>query len=356
MIKLLHAADFHLDSAFSSLRPEQAAQRRQEQRLALQQLSQLAQDCHLVLLAGDLFDSAQVYLDTVEALKRFFASVPCPVIIAPGNHDAVTEGSPYLREDWGENVRIFTSGQIQRLVLPELGCHLYGAAFTAREMPSLLENFRVEDPTVTNIMVLHGDVQPNSLYNPISPQQIAASGLDYLALGHVHSQQIEKAGKTLWAYPGCFMGRGFDECGPKGVIKAELSETGCRAEFIPLDVRRYEILSLEAGDAPYDAILAALPEDARKHCCRIVLTGESEPFSCEALERQLAERFYSLSLRDRTVPKRRLWEAAGEDSLRGLFLQDLKAQFDAADEDEKKKLAMAAQLTLDLMDGREVAL
>ena len=33
MVKLLHAADLHLDSAFSALPPEKAAQRRAEQRL-----------------------------------------------------------------------------------------------------------------------------------------------------------------------------------------------------------------------------------------------------------------------------------------------------------------------------------
>ena len=32
MIKLIHGADFHLDSPFSGLAPDQAAQRRREQR------------------------------------------------------------------------------------------------------------------------------------------------------------------------------------------------------------------------------------------------------------------------------------------------------------------------------------
>ena len=36
MVKLLHAADLHLDSAFSALPPEKAAQRRAEQRLVLE--------------------------------------------------------------------------------------------------------------------------------------------------------------------------------------------------------------------------------------------------------------------------------------------------------------------------------
>ena len=75
MIKILHAADFHLDSAFSSLPPEKASERRREQRRVLEQLTKLCEGCDLVLLPGDLFDSARIYRDTLDALKRFFASV-----------------------------------------------------------------------------------------------------------------------------------------------------------------------------------------------------------------------------------------------------------------------------------------
>ena len=39
MIKFLHAADFHLDAAFSSLSPEQGRERRREQREALKELA-----------------------------------------------------------------------------------------------------------------------------------------------------------------------------------------------------------------------------------------------------------------------------------------------------------------------------
>ena len=39
LIKFLHAADLHLDAPFSALSPEQAAERRQEQRALLQELA-----------------------------------------------------------------------------------------------------------------------------------------------------------------------------------------------------------------------------------------------------------------------------------------------------------------------------
>ena len=42
MLKLIHAADLHLDSPFAGLAPERAAQRRQEQRQLVRNLADLA--------------------------------------------------------------------------------------------------------------------------------------------------------------------------------------------------------------------------------------------------------------------------------------------------------------------------
>lgn len=72
VIKFLHAADLHLDAPFAALSPEQAAARRQEQRELLTELAEAANthDCDLVLLAGDLFDSAGASDETLLALRR----------------------------------------------------------------------------------------------------------------------------------------------------------------------------------------------------------------------------------------------------------------------------------------------
>ena len=56
MLKLIHAADFHLDSPFSGLAPDQAILRRREQRELLVRLADLAQvrQADLVLLGQNL--------------------------------------------------------------------------------------------------------------------------------------------------------------------------------------------------------------------------------------------------------------------------------------------------------------
>ena len=143
MIKLLHAADLHLDSPFSGLSPEQAAARRKEQRELPAKLAELCRihGCDALLLAGDVFDSESVAPETVEALLAAFAACPCPVFLAPGNHDPLSAASPYRTERWPVNVHIFASRAISPVELPEQHCRVFGAGFESAYESGLLGGF-----------------------------------------------------------------------------------------------------------------------------------------------------------------------------------------------------------------------
>lgn len=358
MIKFLHAADLHLDSPFSGLSPERAAQRRKEQRALLSELVELsnANGCELMLLAGDLFDSDNAYPDTIEALARAFSGCNAQIVIAPGNHDYAADGSAYKTASWPENVHIFTESAVRAFTFPELGCRVYGAAFTGPEAHDLLAGFTAERDGMVNLMVLHGDaMNGQSPYNFISRSEIAGSGLDYLALGHIHAASgTQKEGRTVYAWPGCAMGRGFDELGEKGVYIGSVGSGTCELEFHPLHGRKYEILSVPAGEDALASVTSALPQGTENDIYRIILTGEADALAMQALYRALESRFFSLTLRDETTPRVDLWAAAGEDTLRGIFLRELRQQFDAAQTpEEKQNIADAARLGLAAMDGRE---
>lgn len=359
MIKLMHGADLHLDSPFAGLPADQAAARRAEQRSLLERLSQTCreQGCRLLLLAGDLFDARQVYRDTVDALRDALDACGAQVFIAPGNHDCLCPGSPYLTEAWPDNVHIFKTAAVSSVACEPLGCRVYGAAFLQPHCESLLEGFRAQDDGLVNLMVLHGDAtQEGSDYNPVSRQQIAQSGLQYLALGHIHKRALSKAGSTCYGWPGCTMGRGFDETGAKGVYVGTVDARTCEMEFLPMGARRYEILQVAATDDPLAAVEAAIPPDAGEDIYRILLTGECERVDLPALYAALEPRFYALSLRDKTVPPVDLWAQADANTLKGGFLRTLKAHYDAASPEQRPVIARAARLGLDLMEGREVSL
>ena len=159
MIKLIHGADFHLDSPFSGLAPDQAAQRRREQRELLARLARLARDrqADLVLLAGDLLDGRQTYRETAQALAQTLGEIPCPVLIAPGNHDPYTAKSLYVALDWPDNVHIFSTEAPQCVEFPALKCAVWGNAFTApHREDDPLAGFQARGPEGwTRLAVLH---------------------------------------------------------------------------------------------------------------------------------------------------------------------------------------------------------
>ena len=209
-------------------------------------------------------------------------------------------------------------------------------------------------------MCLHGDVGvPDSTYGPVTRQQIGNSGLAYLALGHIHQYSgVNREEKTSWAYPGCPEGRGFDELGDKGVLVGTVDEKGADLRFVPLCHRRYHIVSVDVtGREPREALAEALPETAAEDVCRFVLTGETGEGGVDlpALETAFTPRCYVLQLRDQTRPAEDIWKRAGEDTLRGLFLQDLRQRWEAAaDEEERQKIALAVRFGLAALDGRDL--
>ena len=316
MLKIIHAADLHLDSPFSGLSPDRAALRREEQRALLGRLGELAteEQADLVLLAGDLLDTGRLYQQTAQALADALGRIPARVFIAPGNHDPYTAASPYAQPIWPDNVHIFTSPIPQAVAIPELGCTVYGAAFTQEQNDHPpLESFRAEGDGL-KVMVLHGNAA-GANYAPITPAHIARSGLDYLALGHIHmGSGLQRSGSTFWAYPGCPEGRGFDETGDKGVLLIQLDDGQANA------TGRYALDSTQLRQ----------------------------------LEQALAPRFWAMEVQDRTRMPQDLWARMQEDSLTGLFLQTMAQQCQQEPDNEVLELAVRFGLAA-LENGEDVA-
>ncbi len=362
-LRILHTADLHLDSPFEGLSAGKAALRREQQRELLGRLAALAREeqVQLVLLSGDLLDSDKSYYETGTELARCLAGIPAPVFIAPGNHDFYSPRSPWERIKLPGNVVLFTDSEIRAVPIPQLGVCVYGAAFTEKRSGPLLRGFRAERREgVKNLLVLHGDVdaQPDSPYDPISRQELAESGMDYVALGHVHTAGgLRRAEKVWYSWPGCPEGRGFDETGEKTVNLVTLGDDGsCRLEQRCIALRRYEVLRVDVtGSEALLAVHTRLPDDTVRDVYRIVLTGEVEEYpDLRRLQANLSELFFELQLRDETVLRRGLWERAGEDSLRGLFLKKLKKEYDEApDEQARRVIEQAARWGLAALDNAE---
>ena len=353
-MKILHTADWHLDSPFLGHSPE--IQKYLKQAL-LKVPGMIAEVCHrencdLMLLSGDVFDGNYTR-DSYEAAYQALESVQIPVFITPGNHDFVSLSSPWTRETWPENVHIFKEETIT--MVEAAGCRIYGAAYHAIEAPAMLKGFHAEEGDGYAIGILHGDTtQAKSEYCPITTYQIKNSGLDYLALGHIHKGDSLRAGKTLCAWPGCPMGKAFDEPGEKGVLIIELGEQ-VQKRFVPLDTPRFYDLQTEPENDPVAAVGELLPAVGNEDFYRITLKGPSDPIDMEKLRKEF-DRFPNLVLRNETTKPVDPWIAVGEDSFEGLYFSKLKQQLEGATEEEQRLIQLAAKLSRQLLDGREVKL
>lgn len=320
MLTILHGADLHLDSPFSSLPPELGQQLRKLQRQLPGLLVELARQrgCQLILLAGDIFDGPGAAPETVDALREALGRFPGPVCIAPGNHDFYTPGGLWDRTLWPENVHIFT-GTPSSVALRSLGCRVWGGAFRGPDCFEPLPTAPREN--LLQVGVFHGDPLNPGPYRYLSGESLDACGLDYLALGHIHVPLLpRRRGRTWYGWPGVAMGRGFDECGPHGVFVTTLDGSSCRAELCPLGDIRFETMEISRNQLP------ALPPDSRHMLCRMTLTGERQDTrpSLDALRQRLEGSFLYLDLRDGTTPRRQLWSACGDGTLRGLALDHLQ--------------------------------
>lgn len=354
-LKLLHSADWHLDSPFAQFSEEQRKLLRDAQLSIPEKIAEVCrrEKCDLVLLAGDLFDGTPSR-ETVDTAKAAMARCGVPVFISPGNHDFCAPGSPWLEEQWPDNVHIFTSG-LESVVIENLNCRVWGGAFQSMDCPGLLENFRAEGAEPYAVAVLHGDPsQTNSPYNPVTAAQVRDSGLDYLALGHIHKAGSFRAGSTLCGWPGCPMGRGWDETGDKGVYLVDLEPDAARVRSISLGLPRFlEQTADIAGDAKA-ALDAVLPPAESRDFYRITLKGQGYA-DTEALLEAFSH-IPNLELIDRTEPPLDIWGDESTDTLEGVYFRLLKEKLDAASDGEARQIRLAAELSRRLLEGREVVL
>ena len=362
-IRAIHAADLHLDSPFEGLEGEKAALRRSERRCLPERIVRETRERggDLLLLSGDLLDSGSIFAQTGETLVSALSQLRIPVFIAPGNHDWYSRRSPYARLAFPDNVHIFTRPALECCELPALGVRVWGAGYASNACPPLLRDFRNPGREGwTDILVLHAELgRKDSPYCPVTEEELDRGGFDYAALGHIHScSGPRRAGRCTYAWPGCPEGRGFDECGPKGVIQADISPGKTELAFIPLGGREYRKLTVEAGEDALSAVETVLPEDAKRHIYRIILSGECvEAPDLPYLRQALGGRAFQLQLIDETRPARDIWERAGEDTLTGVFLRRMRSRLDAAADDDERGLVLdAVRLGLAALEGRELRL
>ncbi|MEQ1773959.1 MAG: DNA repair exonuclease [Burkholderiales bacterium] len=200
-LKITHTSDVHLTDEPDGVKVREAFSQVVD--------TVLDTNSDLFLIAGDLFDHNEIQRKTVDFVYEQLARVSCPTVVIVGNHDVWDERSIVKRMDFrkaGKHVTLLDDAQGTQVTFPELHATVWGRC--------MLDHDRSNKPmagapsrkhNLWHIGMAHGlyDDEPDTDRSSlITPQEIAASGFDYLALGHVHAHRQMRHGDTLACYPG----------------------------------------------------------------------------------------------------------------------------------------------------------
>jgi DNA repair protein SbcD/Mre11 len=387
MLRLLHTADVHLGARHADLGDRAATQRERQFAAFVATIDlALAEKVDLVLIAGDLFDSNVQPKRSVEraaAQLQRLVDARIRLVISPGTHDVFDRASIYRAYDISAMAGAVGSDLVTVLDPDHPDVHLkaldavvHGRCFATKRAPhSPLEGLDTanDDRATWHVGVLHAALAIEGKTDGddvvVTSDEIAATRLDYLALGHWHSTQKGKAGKTSWAYSGAPEPIALDQDGAGNVLVVSLEEAEGKKRVTIEERRvgrtRVEKVQLDAasvGSQP--SLVAKLAERADPDLVLDVeITGvkpDELDVHVDEVEAELAERFLKLRVRDRSVAPLPDGPAISADTVLGAFIRDLEAQIaeaEAGDDDAtSNELRDSLRLGRLLLAGTEVTL
>tara|TARA_Y100000590_G_scaffold24253_2_gene27600 strand:+ start:12351 stop:13589 length:1239 start_codon:yes stop_codon:yes gene_type:complete len=258
-MRFIHAADIHLDAAFSSRSEDIRKRLREASRNAFKGLvdTALNEKVDAVLLAGDLFDDSRLSFETerflLEQLHRL-NQTNTPVVYATGNHDPGHEGHRSGKLKWPSNVTIAQDSDPVNISIARDGENLgtvtavgHGSSIETDDLSRFLEPPNSQLPSVA---VLHTQVldSPGSgnheRYAPSHLDHLKKAGFNYWALGHVHKHSCLCENPGIY-YPGNLQGRNHKEIGAKGFLIVDMSRGASPiVEFKDIAPVRWEDLEI----------------------------------------------------------------------------------------------------------------
>lgn len=263
MLRIVHAADIHLDTPYRRHDEAVRARLREAGREAFTRLVDLALERRVdaLLIAGDLFDNDLLTLATervlVDELTRA-TSAGLTVVYATGNHDPGRANYRAMSIDWPkECFHLVASRQPRQIAIERegevVGWVVAAGHQTPREDRDLAATFPPAPGPEPAVGLLHAQVmsaaaaEQHDRYAPAALDSLDPS-YAYWALGHIHDRQEVRRDPPVH-YSGNLQGRQFGEEGAKGALMVTLERGAApEVEFEPLAPVRWETLEPEGLD------------------------------------------------------------------------------------------------------------
>lgn len=355
MLRIIHTADVHLGARHDDLGEQAAAQRERQFSAFIASVDlALAQRVDLFLIAGDLFDSNVQPRRSVERVAgqlRRLAEAKIRCVIIPGTHDVYDRSSIYRAYDLKALAGSTPDDDLVTVLTPDLpSVHLaacevtvHGPVFATKRAPhSPLRDLHAGSgtpPATWRVGMIHGSIAiPGKTDRDevvITADEIGASGLDYLALGHWHSSQRGRAGTVAYAYAGAPEAVALDQDRAGKVLLVELEESAgkrtVRIEEHPVGATRFEKRALDAAAiASQPTVIEQLARDKDPDLVldvRIVGVRRDElDLDVDEMEKALAPWFLKVRVRDVSLPALTEGVLPSADTIAGAFIRDLEAR------------------------------
>lgn len=253
----VHCADLHLGEPFEGLRsgvvgPWTEAIGKATFK-AFERVVDIALEkrANAILISGDIYNSNHHSLAAQMAFGRELyraAQAGIQVFIVHGNHDA--EDAWKADIPLPESVHVFASDKVSSvplLINGEKVATIYGISYkTMHNKENVAKEFHKQADDVFAIGMLHTEVgNAESPYAPCTIDDLVSSGIDYWALGHVHTKQIVKE-KPYIVYPGNTQGLSSREQGARGCYFVDVGAFGTvNMEFIDTDAIRWMDMTID---------------------------------------------------------------------------------------------------------------
>jgi len=269
--RFVHAADLHLDTPFKGIgatAPFVAGRLREASLDAFDALVDLCleREAAFLVIAGDIYDGPErglrAQLRFRDGLARL-SEAGVYSFVVHGNHDPVETGWSALSGPWPERVTVFGSRAVQAVRVELDGIPLatvQGISFAKRsESENLALGFAHKAGPGIQVGVLHCNVRGAATgyddYSPCTLEDLIGIGLDYFALGHIHTRMIlsgRNGADDPWVvYSGNLQARSPkpSERGPKGAVVVHVKAGRiAETESVSCDVVRFDQIELDVAE------------------------------------------------------------------------------------------------------------
>lgn len=336
-MKFVHIADMHFDAPFTSLNAKEdlGDKRRLEQRDAFKRIINYIKENEIdyLFIAGDLYEHEYVKKTTMNFISKCFEEISnTKIFITPGNHDPYIKNSFYMNYDFPDNVYIFTNSRLEKYEDDKV--NIYGFAFTEFYMnESIIDRISIPESNKPNIFIGHVDLNGGKdvdglSYNPILESKLNALNFDYVALGHIHKNNLDNKNRIY--YPGSTISLGFDELGLHGMIVGELTKTSFDMQFVKVDNREFIEKEINVEEFNSKEELEEYILDLkliRTNAYKIILVGKRnfEINSRDIL--RVVARDNILKVKDLTKLNYDVEEIAKQNTLKGIFIREVLKKY-----------------------------